>query len=87
MQTAKEAYTQGGLHYELYQTHPKQVKQKINPTSKVSLRSQFYKVNLACGTTYQLQDIEAAGISYVPCAHIMNSPSSRLPTCGTVPYK
>ena len=42
---------------------------KNQPHPKVSNRSQFYKVNLACGTTYQLQDIEAAGISYVPCAH------------------
>ena len=42
---------------------------KNQPRSKVSLRSQLYKVNLACGTTYPLQDIEASGISYVPCSH------------------
>ena len=40
---------------------------KNHPTSKVSLRSQFYQVKLACGTTYQLPDIEAADLSYVPC--------------------
>ena len=42
---------------------------KKHPTSKISLRSQFYQVKLACDTTYQLQDIEAAGLSYVPCSH------------------
>ena len=46
---------------------PSQIKN--HPTSKVSLRSQFYQVKLACGTTYQLPDIEAAGLSYVPCSH------------------
>ena len=40
---------------------------KNHPTSKVSLRSQFYQVKLGCGTTYQLPDIEAADLSYVPC--------------------
>ena len=51
-------------------TKPTQTSQiKNHPTSKVSLRSQFYQVKLACGTTYQLQDIEAAGLSYVPCSH------------------
>ena len=42
---------------------------KNQPHPKVSNRSQFYKVNLACGTVYPFQDIEAAGISYVPCSH------------------
>lgn len=42
---------------------------KNNPTSRVSLRSQFYQVKLACDTTYQLQDIEATGLSYIPCSH------------------
>ena len=51
-------------------TKPTETSQTKNqPRSKVSLRSQFYKVNLACGTTYPLQDIEASGISYVPCSH------------------
>ena len=51
-------------------TKPTETSQTKNqPRSKVSNRSQFYKVKLACGTTYQLQDIEAAGISYVPCSH------------------
>ena len=51
-------------------TKPPQTSQTKNyPTSKVSLRSQFYQVKLACGTTYQLPEIEAAGLSYVPCSH------------------
>ena len=51
-------------------TKPTETSQTKNqPRSRVSLRSQFYKIKLACGTTYQLQDIEAAGISYVPCSH------------------
>ena len=51
-------------------TKPTETSQTKNqPRSKVSLRSQFYKIKLACGTTYQLQDIEAAGISYVPCSY------------------
>ena len=49
-------------------TKPTETSQtKNHPTSKVSLRSQFYQVKLACGTTYQLPDIEAADLSYVPC--------------------
>ena len=51
-------------------TKPTETSQTKNqPRSKVSNRSQFYKIKLACGTTYQLQDIEAAGISYVPCSY------------------
>ena len=51
-------------------TKPTETSQTKNqPRSRVSLRSQFYKIKLACGRTYQLQDIEAAGISYVPCSY------------------
>ena len=51
-------------------TKPPQTSQtKNHPTSKVSLRSPFHQVKLACGTTYQLPEIEAVGLSYVPCSH------------------
>ena len=36
---------------------------------KVSDRSQFYRVTLACGTKIPLKELEAVGISYVPCTY------------------
>ena len=39
------------------------------PTGRISPRSQFYRFSLACGTTIELEDIEAASLSYIPCTH------------------
>ena len=36
---------------------------------KVSDRSQFYRVTLACGPEISLEELEAVGISYVPCTY------------------
>lgn len=41
--------------------------QAQNEHAKVSHRSQFHRFSLACGTTISLQDVEAAGLSYIPC--------------------
>ena len=47
-----------------------QEKNHRHPThAKVSDRSQLYRVTLACGTEITLKELEATGISYVPCTH------------------
>ena len=47
-----------------------QQKNHIRPAhAKVSDRSQFYKIKLVCGTDIPLAELEACGISYVPCTH------------------
>ena len=56
--------------YIMNYTKPPQTSQtKNHPTSKVSLRSQFHRFSLACGTTIALDAVEAAGLSYIPCTH------------------
>ena len=39
------------------------------PTGRISPRAQFYRFSLACGTTIEFKDIEAASLSYIPCTH------------------
>ena len=39
------------------------------PTGRISPRAQFYRFSLACGTTIEFKDIEAASLSYLPCTH------------------
>ena len=39
------------------------------PTGRISSRAQFYRFSLACGTTLEFKDIEAASLSYLPCTH------------------
>ena len=60
-------------------------------SGKVSHRSQFHQFSLACGTTISLSEVEAAGLSYIPCtheqplfkyAHLWDSPPQRSAKCS-----
>ena len=55
------------------------------PTCRISPRAQFYRFSLACGTTIEFKDIEAASLSYIPCTH--EQPLLNLLTYGIAPLK